>query len=79
MKLCKDCRFAALVEDEDDRKLYWRCEHRSSRFGLGPDYVTGKPTTPQQISCKWARMSDWGEGRCGPEGRYWEARERGFE
>ena len=74
MKLYKDCRFAAAIEDEDNCKLYWRCEHPSPRFMPGSDYVTRKPVTPAQISCRLARTSDWGEGRCGAQARYWEAR-----
>src|SRR6516165_5412760 len=41
MKLCKDCGFAALVED-DKEKFHWRCEHPTARFKPDPDYVTGK-------------------------------------
>ena len=46
MKLCKDCRFAALVED-DKGKFHWRCEHPTARFKPDPDYVTGSSS----ISC----------------------------
>jgi hypothetical protein len=35
--------------------------------------VTGDTEPPMTMSCEWARNS--GDERCGPEGRYWEAKE----
>ena len=63
VKLRKDCRFAALVED-DKGKFYWRCDHRTARFKPDPDYVTGKAVVEYQLPCRLAR---WDETRCGPE------------
>jgi hypothetical protein len=71
MKLCKDCRFAALVEDGKG-KFYWRCEHSTARFEPDPDYVTGREVVAYQLPCRLAR---WDDPRlCGPEARYWEER-----
>ena len=70
MKLCKDCRLSALVED-DKGKFYWRCERRTARFKPDPDYVTGKIVVEYQLPCRLAR---WDDMRCGREARYWEQR-----
>jgi hypothetical protein len=70
VRLCKDCRFAALEEKESG--MTWRCTHPSSKFVPSPDYVTGKPVTPRQLRCSEARYFDY--DRCGPQGRYWETR-----
>jgi hypothetical protein len=70
MKLCKDCRWAALDEDEV-KQMAWHCSHPSARFTPDPDYVTGKPVNSVQLSCKWVR---WDEDRCGAQGKHWEPR-----
>ena len=70
MKLCKDCRFSALVED-DKGKFHWRCEHPTARFKPDPDYVTGKVVVEYQLPCRLAR---WDDTRCGRDARYWEQR-----
>ena len=70
LKLCKDCRHAALVED-DDGKWHWRCGHRTARFTPDPDYVTGREVVAYQLPCRLAR---WDEVRCGRDARYWEQR-----
>ena len=70
-RLCKDCRWASLEENESG--MVWRCTHPSSRFVPPPDYVTGKPVKPHQLRCYDTRYFDDGY-RCGPQGRYWEAR-----
>jgi len=69
IKLCKDCRWAAL--EEQDGAMTWLCTHRSGRFRPLPDYVTGKPVEVVQLPCKWARSDS---ERCGQEGKYWEPR-----
>jgi len=76
IRLCKDCRFAELVEIDEPPAppaMVWRCAHPSSKFTPGPDYVTGKPVTPYQLRCRDARYFDHA-GRCGPQGRHWEQR-----
>jgi hypothetical protein len=67
-RLCKDCRWAALEENESG--MVWRCTHPRSKFIPPPDYVTGKTVKPRQLSCYEARNF----GDCGPQGGYWEAR-----
>jgi hypothetical protein len=69
-RLCKDCRWAALEESEAG--TMWRCTHLRSKFVPPPDYVTGKPVKPRQLSCYEARYFDG--YACGPQGRYWEVR-----
>jgi hypothetical protein len=64
-RLCKDCRWAALEENEPG--MVWRCTHASSKFVPPPDYVAGKPVTPYQLRCYDARYFDDGY-RCGPQG-----------
>jgi hypothetical protein len=68
IQLCKDCRWAALEENESG--MVWRCTHPCSKFVPPPDYVTGKTVKPRQLTCYQARNF----GDCGPQGRYWEAR-----
>jgi hypothetical protein len=71
LRLCKDCRWAALEENESG--MVWRCTHRCSKFMPPPDYVTGKPVKTRQLSCYEARRFD-DASNCGPQGRYWETR-----
>jgi hypothetical protein len=70
-RLCKDCRWAALEEDESG--MVYRCTQPRSMFLPSPDYVTGKPVEPRQLRCSDARYFDDGH-TCGPQGRYWEMR-----
>jgi hypothetical protein len=70
-RLCKDCRWAALEENEAG--MVWRCTHQRSKFVPPPDYVTGKPVKPHQLKCHDARYFDDCYS-CGPQGRYWEPR-----
>jgi hypothetical protein len=63
VRLCKDCRWAALEENESG--MVWRCTHQCSKFVPPPDYVTGKPVTPRQLRCYDARYFDDGSS-CGP-------------
>jgi hypothetical protein len=42
------------------------CTHSRSKFVPPPDYVTGKPVKPRQLSCYEARNFD----DCGPQGRF---------
>jgi hypothetical protein len=75
---CKDCRWAALEEwaapeEKESDEMVWRCTHPRSKFVPLPDYVTGKPVKPRQLSCYEARWFDDGH-TCAPPGRYWEAR-----
>jgi hypothetical protein len=75
MRLCIDCRFSALEETGD--KMVWRCIHTAARYTPAPDYVTGKPVEPHQLSCRDMRLlsgSAGGATACEPEGKYWEAR-----
>jgi hypothetical protein len=69
--LCKDCRHAALVEQQDG--MVWECSHPSACWRLDPDYVTGKPQHVFQLPCRLARHG-WEPRHCGPDGKYWEAR-----
>jgi hypothetical protein len=71
VRLCKECRWAALEEQESG--MVWLCTHSSSKFVPSPDYVTGKPVTPRQLRCSEARYFDDGH-TCSPQGRYWEVR-----
>jgi hypothetical protein len=71
IRLCKDCRWAALEENESG--MVWRCTHPRSIFVPPPDYVTGKPVVQRQLRCYDARYFEDGHA-CGPHGRYWEAR-----
>jgi hypothetical protein len=71
IRLCKDCRRAALVEQQAE--MVWECSHPSARWLPDPDYVTGKPREPTQLSCRLARQG-WEPQHCGREGKHWEAR-----
>jgi hypothetical protein len=55
-RLCKDCRWAALEEDESG--MVYRCTHPCSMFLPSPDYVTGKPVKPRQLRCSEAWYFD---------------------
>jgi hypothetical protein len=69
-RLCKDCRWAALEENEiRDRVVLYS---PSSKFVPPPDYVTGKAVKSYQLRCYDAGYFDDGH-TCGPQGRYWEA------
>jgi hypothetical protein len=48
------------------------CIHHRSKFVPQPDYVTGKPVKPRELTCYKARLLDDGY-TCGPQGPYWEA------
>jgi hypothetical protein len=72
IRLCKDCRHAALVEQPAEG-MVWTCSHSSASFLPDPDYVTGKPRQAIQLPCRLARQG-WEPRYCGPEGKYWEAR-----
>jgi hypothetical protein len=47
------------------------CQHPTSVAKPLPDWVTGKPEKPGQLSHNSARVSH-GDNRCGPQARYWE-------
>jgi len=52
--------------------------HASALQDPQPDLVEGKPRPPERLTCNWARRWDFlaaGHPLCGPEGRYWEARD----
>jgi hypothetical protein len=75
MNLCRDCRWA---EDRGATLLThhaydWICRHPASQRMPPPDYVTGAPQDPRTTDCVGMRQ-DWA-GACGPQGRYWEAKE----
>jgi hypothetical protein len=67
-RLCKDCRWAELVED--GAAMFWSCAHRMSTFLPLKDLVIGRPQTPRPMRCMDARHF----GNCGVQGRYWERR-----
>jgi hypothetical protein len=79
-KLCKDCRWAVNTQPDYRPTIpglaeyAWRCQHPSAtRPPRPPSRVTGYVELAEQWSCPEAR-SDHHEA-CGPEGRFWEARE----
>jgi hypothetical protein len=73
MNLCRDCRWAKGLEGLVTEQPYdYVCQHSTSvRMSL-PDYVLGRPQEPRQLQCRIARDDP---ARCGPEGRYWEAKD----
>lgn len=84
-QLCKDCRFA--VNDHPGYKSSvprledhaWRCRHPSAtRPAAPPSPVTGFVEPPEQMTCTEARGYGM-TANCGPDGRFWEAREIGIE
>lgn len=78
MKLCIDCRHAvnACPDSARSRPYDWICVHPSATLpALPPNPVTGEITPSTQITCEEAR--GYGSvARCGPEGRYWEAKDK---
>jgi hypothetical protein len=74
MKLSRDCRWAldrgaTLTQHRLDD---WICRHPSAPRMPPIDYVTGQPQDPRIIYCMDMRQD---RSQCGPEGRYWEAKE----
>lgn len=79
IKLCTDCRHAEREWDTNGIPRWW-CMHEAARVEPEPDYVTGAPQTPYQLRCREMRHNDvvlrgLPSGGCGPDGRYWEAKE----
>jgi hypothetical protein len=71
MKLCKDCRWAD-CQGESPVTQYWECRHSSSPRPPLIDYVTGISKEPR-LRAYYVMRDD--RDLCGPEGRYWEAKE----
>jgi hypothetical protein len=67
MKACVNCKWIDIESDPP------KCGHESSRFERAPDYVYGKSAETVQLDCMTARAGY--SGRCGPEAKFWEARE----
>jgi hypothetical protein len=82
MNFCKDCSFAydTMPNHQSQSSLglagyAWRCDHPSaSRPAAPPSPVTGFVEPPTQMSCPEARGYSM-QAACGPQGRFWEARE----
>lgn len=73
MKLCRDCRWAkGLTGLMTEQPYDYRCLHSTSVRISPPDYVLGQPQQAEQMHCYEARAH---ARLCGPEGRYWEAKE----
>ena len=73
MKLCINCRWAVNRHPELPESVWdWRCTHTIAIRRPEPNYVTGKPFKPFLTSCDQTRLDP---KLCGPEGRYWTAKE----
>jgi hypothetical protein len=74
MKLCKDCRWVECEGGPPTPKSLWNwiCRHPTSPRPAPVDYVTGLSKEPRARVC-FAMRDD--PALCGPEGRYWEARD----
>jgi hypothetical protein len=67
-RLCRDCRYADFGPPEPV------CLHGSSIIERRVDLATDRMMTPYLMTCHGARQPV--RGHCGPDGRFWEARER---
>jgi hypothetical protein len=74
MKLCKDCRWAVnpMAVMREPQYYDWRCTHPTSTITVPANPVTGETVPSSQLGCWMART--W-SSHCGPDGRYWEARQ----
>lgn len=75
MKFCIDCRWFLPPPDGISAE-FAECGHPSAILPRPPSVVTGQPLEPLRNDCKGHRK--WGDDPCGPDGKYWEAAERGF-
>ena len=79
MKLCIDCRWFQRMSPSDMGLEYAECGHPSAVMTDPPNLVTGKAREiPLRQSCRDHRNAVWSNDPCGPDGKYWEAAERGF-
>jgi hypothetical protein len=70
--LCKDCRFMLAPIGAN-----WICTHPSSWKEPETNFLTGAAIEGTQVFCVTARKGILKQ-RCGPEGRFWEPREKGI-
>jgi hypothetical protein len=89
MKLCKDCRFAVNRFPDSHaatismRAYDWECQHPSSALPASPpNLVTGEIRPARQLPCPEARSEEASvrskkANYCGPDGRFWEAKDEG--
>ena len=74
-KLCKDCRWIRLPQRDGDGPVsVFRvtCLHPTSAWQPSPDMVFGNPRPLEPLPCHEVRQT---HELCGPEGKYWEAKE----
>ena len=79
MKLCIDCRWFLAAFAGPLGTRFAECQHSSALMPQRPPSpVTGGQDKAMRRLCEDHRSAHWSDDPCGPDGKYWEAGERGF-